>query len=305
MRPPRSPAGRARCAIVGPGVPGIEPKPPTPGPTRRQRPGPGLTPQPTARGAAPATASGSSAAAAARGGDMQQPTVSAAPRRAGAGRGRASGRRRRRRRHSPRAGALPNLQGGHSRGKKFLSPGPAATGSDPEKATETPSPQAVGFRSSTCARGHSWSPRSGFTGRRRPRRGLARAPAHVRRPRGTRGGAARGRREPHPFPRGPEDRVRGAGGRRALARGAGVTPRARLVTGARPSRAWLWVNDRLTEAVRGQNCPHLSVVFFHLFVFHYVLSACGMPGRIPGSGGVLLINRAPALMQIKFHWGGG
>lgn len=214
MRPPRSP-GAEPAAIVG--TRGSRDRAQTPHPRAHPptTPGPGPHPQPTARGATPATASGSSAAAAAAGRGLNKPTVSR------------SAPRRRRPRPGLRAQAqaappqplaqahCPTPSGRTLSRQKVSLPGPAAAGSDPEKATETPSPQAVGSRSSTCARGHSWSPRErfpGLTGKgaASPERACARTAAEDQ------GRAGRGRREP-PFPRGPEDRVRG-GGRRSPSR---------------------------------------------------------------------------------------
>lgn len=158
--------GRARCAIVGTrGSRDRAQTPPPPGPPADNA---------RARASPPAHRARSRPRhrlrllsrrrRRARRGHANKPTVSAAPRRAGAGRGRASGRRRRRRRHSPSRRRTAQPSGRTLSRQKVSLPGPAATGSDPEKATETPSPQAVGSRSSTCARGHSWSPRERFTG---------------------------------------------------------------------------------------------------------------------------------------------
>ena len=155
--------------------------------------------------------------------------------------------------------------------QKISLPGPAATGSDRKKATETPSPQ-------TC-----WLPQLYLYSRsllvtpgavHRADRGRgAPSPARLRTyggRKGPGGGAAGDRREPHPFPtcpRRPGEKQRPPS---PLARGAGSGRRGiGLVTGARPARTWLWVNDRLTEAARGQNCPLFCLSFsFHVFIFH-------------------------------------
>lgn len=122
--------------------------------------------------------------------------------------------------------------------QKISLPGPAATGSDPKKATETPSPQTC-WLSQLYLYSRSLLVTPGTAHRADGGRG-APSPARLRTYGGRKGpGAVQPETAANRTlsPRAPEDRVRSSGRRAPLARGAGSGRRGLgLVTGTRPAR---------------------------------------------------------------------